>query len=128
MLALLAALGTAACATEHTTRVPMAMGGSVTDFDRGTGAFYVPHTSGVAGTRDTIGIALTPGGGSSAADVPDAWLLAGPPPRAPRFAGPMMPRWNTPENIRRVQHALRQRGYLQGPESGVADAALTGAL
>lgn len=126
-LAPLVALLSVACAAPNVARVPEAMGGSVMDFDRGTGGFYSPSTSGVAGGPYTVGIASTNGATS---DGEEHLTQAAPPPDARRdlVAGPITAPTTAAERVRRLQRALREKGYFQGAVNGVSDAALDGAL
>lgn len=116
-----------ACLTQNVARIPESMGGSVTDFDRGTGGFYSPATGGAAGAPYTVGVASTDG---SRGAEGEHLTQAGPPPDGRRnlVAGPIVPQASAPENVRRVQRALKERGYYQGPLNGLADPALEGAL
>jgi peptidoglycan hydrolase-like protein with peptidoglycan-binding domain len=103
----------ASCTAPQGLNVPIAPGGSVTDYDRGAWGQGSPDTGQPAGARDTIGAM-----GFGGTDVVRPAPL---PPLHEEVAG-------TPEEIRRLQRALAERGYYHGPINGLADASLADAL
>lgn len=123
---MLSVLFVSACATSGSREVPIAPGGSVSDFDRGGGAGYSPDTGTPAGARGTIGVAST--NGSQPRGLEDEAPPAPPPASRDLVAGPMQARSQSPEAIRSLQRALAERGYFQGPLSGASDPALVDAV
>lgn len=112
--AVVCALAVSSCAAPVGRNIPIAPGGSVADFDRGTGSFYSPSTGTPAGEPPSIG----------ALDFESPEVL----PSPVEIERPVLPRLGSPEEIRRLQKQLSEEGEYHGPINGQQDPALLDAL
>ncbi len=99
------------CAAPIERNVPTPAGGSVMDFDRGSGSFDSPETGTPAGAPNTIGHM----------DYETPAVVPGP------VAVEKPPSTDVAE-VRALQQALAQRGYYHGPINGQREPALLEAL
>lgn len=112
-LLLVCALACSSCAAPVGRNIPIAPGGSVTDFDRGAGGFYSPETGTPAGQSPTVG----------ALDFESPQVVP-----SPAQVEPPPPPLGTSDQVTALQRQLKANGYYDGPVNGQEDPALLDAL